>query len=313
LQGNIYDQVKFRFSLIEPYLSNISKLDVVIGRGGPLKPLKSGIYGINDEMLSDYYNQKYSKHSSNLGAILADKISRFYYCPSFIVDPVTSDDFIPEARISGIPGIERKSRSHSLNIKYCVRKAEKKLKIIPQRGKFVVAHLGSGFSIASIVNNNIIDVNDALLGMGPFSIERAGSIPLQGLLDLFFKNKLTETQLIKLFSKNSGFMGYLNTNDLRIVEEKMYLNSYVKLIYDSMIYQICKEIGSAFGVLDGVVDSLILTGGLCLSKKFTYKIKKKCKYFSNVIIFPGSFELDALVFGGINAIKNPSIVKKYHS
>ena len=99
------------------------------------------------------------------------------------------------------------------------------------------------------MNNNIIDVNDALLGMGPFSIERAGSIPLQGLLDLFFKNKLTETQLIKLFSKNSGFMGYLNTNDLRIVEEKMYLNSYVKLIYDSMIYQICKEIGSAFGVL----------------------------------------------------------------
>jgi len=264
-------------------------------------------------MLSDYINQTYSNHASNLGAILAYKISKLYSCPSYIIDPVTSDDFIPEARISGIPGIERKSRSHTLNIKYCVYKAEQKLNLPNKSGNFVVSHLGSGFSIASVKNGKIIDVNDALLGMGPFSIERAGAIPLQGLLDLVFNEKLTKSQLIELFSKKSGLMGYLNTNDLREVEKNINLNPQVKLIYNAMIFQICKEIGSAFATLNGEVNGLILTGGLCKSKLFTDYIKNKSKYFKNIIVYPGSFELEALASGGLNALNNPRKVKIYHS
>ncbi len=309
----VSEQVDCRYSLITPFLSKIPQLDAVVGRGGPLKPLKSGIYKINDEMLSDYINQTYSNHASNLGAILAYKISKLYSCPSYIIDPVTSDDFIPEARISGIPGIERKSRSHTLNIKYCVYKAEQKLNLPNKSGNFVVSHLGSGFSIASVKNGKIIDVNDALLGMGPFSIERAGAIPLQGLLDLVFNEKLTKSQLIELFSKKSGLMGYLNTNDLREVEKNINLNPQVKLIYNAMIFQICKEIGSAFATLNGEVNGLILTGGLCKSKLFTDYIKNKSKYFKNIIVYPGSFELEALASGGLNALNNPRKVKIYHS
>jgi butyrate kinase len=264
-------------------------------------------------MLSDYRSEKYSNHASNLGAILAERISTMFQCPSFIIDPVTSDDFIPEARISGVPKIERKSRSHALNIKYCVRKTENELDIPINSGKFVVAHLGSGFSIASVNQSKIIDVNDALLGMGPFSIERAGSIPLQGLIDLVFKKKLKEAELKELLSKNSGLMGYINTRDLRQVENKIESNQQAKLIYNAMVYQITKEIGGMYASLNGHIEGLILTGGLCNSDNFVSLIKQKNSFISNIFVYPGSFELEALVEGGLAVLNNPDICKTYQA
>ena len=91
--------------------------DAVAGRGAPLKPLEGGTYGISEQMLRDVRNSTYSNHASNLGPILAEHFSKKYGVPAYITDPVTVDNFSEVARISGLPGVVRKCRSHALNIK----------------------------------------------------------------------------------------------------------------------------------------------------------------------------------------------------
>ncbi len=174
----VSDQLQIRFDSLQSSFDKIDKLDAIAARGGPLKPLLGGVYHINEKMLSAYSAGEYANHASNLAALIADKLTHKFEAPAFIVDPITTDEFIDVARISGVPGIERKSRSHALNIKYCASKAALEIGIDIADTKFIVAHLGSGFSVAAVEGGKITYVNDALLGMGPFSIQRAGGLPI---------------------------------------------------------------------------------------------------------------------------------------
>ncbi|MBT3299189.1 MAG: butyrate kinase [Candidatus Marinimicrobia bacterium] len=306
----LINQLSSRLSTLTEFLPKEPKIDAIAARGGPLKPLVGGAYLVNDTMVNDYQNGSYSNHASNLGALMAFKIANQFKIPAYIVDPVTTDEFIPEARISGVPGITRKSRSHALNIKFCVRKASEELNINAKQSQFVVAHLGSGFSIAAVKHTKIIDVNDALLGMGPFSIERAGALPLSGILDFVFTDNKSKEELEYIFSKKSGFSGLLGNRDLRSVEKRLN-ESEVKNIYQAMIYQIAKEIGSAYAVLDGAVDGLILTGGLTHSNIFCDALRKKTSFIQQAMIYPGSFELEALVAGVLPILNQKEKAKIY--
>ncbi len=262
-------------------------------------------------MLKDYREEKYSSHASNLGAILAHRIAEQWGVPAFIVDPVTTDDFIEESRISGVPGIERKSRSHALNIRYCVQKAACELGMSLEKTKFVTAHLGSGFSIAAVSSGKIIDVNDALLGMGPFSVNRAGALPIAGILNLVFRKGMDEKSLIRLFTRESGLKGYLGTSDLRVAEKLSESQPRARLILTAMIHQIKKEIGAMFAVLDGDSCGLILTGGLVRSHRFVTQLKTGSSYFQKIFVYPGSFELEALAKGALGVLRKESQAMEY--
>ncbi|MBU0509229.1 butyrate kinase, partial [bacterium] len=193
----------------------------VVGRGGPLRPLHAGTYHISDAMIEDLLSEKYAKHPSNLGAPFARTFAAEWKVPAFVVDPVTVDDFCDVARVSGFPGIVRRSRSHALNIRSCAHLAAKEIGKSIADTRFVVAHLGGGISIAAVVSGKITDVNDALLGMGPFSPERAGALPLEGLIDLQASAKVSVEKLKADLSKNAGLKGYLGTSDLREVEARI--------------------------------------------------------------------------------------------
>jgi len=273
--------------------------------------MEGGVYKISNKMLDDYRNCKYSNHASNLGAILAHRFAIERDIPSYIVDPVTTNEMTERAKISGVPGIKRKSRSHALNIKHCVRKTARKLQLDLDKSRFVVAHLGSGISIASVVGGNIIDVNDALLGMGPFSIERAGALPLSGILHLVFEKELSKSQIVDLLSHQSGFMGYLGTKDLREVEDNLPSDEHTQLVYEAMIYQIAKEIGSQYSALKGDVDALILTGGLVKSEQFKDNLMQYFKFIEKYFVFPGSFELEALARGAMRILDGNEIAKEF--
>ena len=305
------DQEEFRYSLISSFISKIPNLNAVSGRGGPLKPLPGGVYRINDRMIDDYQNEIYSSHASNLGALLANRVARENKIPAFISDPVTTDEFIPEARISGVPGIERKSRSHALNIKYCVRKTSTSIGISEEDSRFVVLHLGSGFSIAAVSGGRIIDVNDALLGMGPFSVERAGALPLSGLLDMVYQSEMTEKEIRHLLTCESGPKGYLNTNDFRQVIQMASTNKDAQTVLDSMIHQIIKESGSMFAILKGNVHGLILTGGLAKSDELCSRLKASITFISTFFIYPGAFELEALAEGTYRALSGLCPILEY--
>lgn len=169
---SLRDLVPVRNKQIREQLASRAELlppRAVVGRGGPLRPLEGGTYAINDALLNDLLSEKYSKHVSNLGAPIAQSLAAEWHVPAFVVDPVTVDNFTDVARISGVPEIQRKCRSHALNIRSCGYLAAADLKKPLAQTKFIVAHLGGGISIAAVDGGRIVDVNDALLGMGPFS------------------------------------------------------------------------------------------------------------------------------------------------
>ena len=263
-------------------------------------------------MLSDYQSCKYANHASNLGTLIADKLVDEFDVPAYTVDPVTTDNFIDIARISGVSGIERKSRSHALNINYCVRKSADELSIDINNSNFIVSHLGGGFSIAAVKNGRIIDVNDALLGLGPFSIERAGALPISGILDTIYNSGQSRQDIEKLFSKESGLKSYLGTNQFEEIERRI-INGDKKatLIVNAMVYQIVKEIGGLHASFAGTTSALIFTGGLANSKLLIKILKKYLDFIQPQIVYPGSFELEALSSGVLRVLTGKEESKEY--
>lgn len=310
MPARVIDQFDIRYTAVKEFIQNI-KYDAVAGRGGPLQPMDGGTYRINREMLDVYRSARYANHASNLGALLADRFATAGNVPSYIVDPVSTDEFHNVARISGVPGIVRKSRSHALNIKFCYTEACRKLAL--EKGNFIVAHLGGGFSIAAVEAGRIIDVNDALLGMGPFSVTRAGALPLAGMIDLVFNKKYNEKDLTDLLSQNSGLKGYLGTGNFKTVEKLVGDDDKIAIeIYRALIYQVSKEIGALYAVFGGHVTGIVITGGLAYSEMLVSDLKKYIGFIENILVFPGSFELQALA-AGVNGVLSGTVQEKTYT
>lgn len=310
------EQFDLRREAIEAWLDSLPfedrKFTAIAGRGAPLKPLKGGTYTISKQMLDDVTKSTYSNHASNLGAILADYFAKKHAIPAYITDPITTDNFTDIACISGVPEIKRKCRSHCLNIKAMGRAEAAKLGKRLDEVNFVVAHMGGGISVAALEKGRVVDVNDGLLGMGPFSPDRAGALPIGGVLELCYSGKFTKDELIKKFSKESGLIAYLGTSDLREVE-KMIAGGDEKaaLIFDAMCYQIAKEIGACAAVLKGDVQGIILTGGMAHSEKLRNTIGQYVKFIAPVVNAAGEFEMVALAEGAIRALNNEETVQVY--
>ncbi|HDR04140.1 MAG TPA: butyrate kinase, partial [Candidatus Marinimicrobia bacterium] len=308
---NVAREFEMRYKQLMEVLNpqDLENLSAAVGRGGPLKPMEGGVYAINEKMLDDLRHARYGNHASNLGAMLADAIAKTRNLPAFIIDPVTVDEFEPISYISGVPAIRRKSRSHALNIKAMVRRCCDEQKWTITETNFVVAHLGGGISIAAVKKGRIADVNDGLLGMGPFSPERAGALPLAGLIELAFSGEYSKAELEQLFSKNSGLKAYLGTNDARKIEQRIANgDEKAKLIYDAMIYQIRKEIGAMLAACDFSPKAILLTGGLTHSEYIQSALKKHIPNFK-IFFYPGENELIAMADGAFRVLSGQTELK----
>ncbi len=309
---SIAAQLDYRFSLIREGIPKemYGEWAVVVGRGGLLRPCDGGIYSVDESLLSDVQHARYGEHASNLGSMIAAKFAEETGVQACVVDPVTTDEFGPVVRISGVPGVERKCRAHALNIKATARRSSSELGIAFEDSNFVVAHLGGGISIAALKGGRISDVNDGLLGMGPFSPERSGAIPLVGVMDLVRDKGYDETK--RIFSKESGLFGYLGTSDLREVESRIENgDEEANLIWEAMVYQIAKEIGAMAAALQGKINGIILTGGLVNSEKLLNKLEDYISFFGRRFIYPGEGEMLALAEGGLRVIRGEEVAKPY--
>jgi butyrate kinase len=314
--ARVAEQFDLRLQGIESWLDTLPaadrKFDAIAGRGAPLKPLEGGTYVINATMLEDVRTSKYSNHASNLGAILADHFAGVHGVPAYITDPITVDNFPEVARISGVPGIVRKCRAHVLNIKAVGWAEAARLGKTLSEVNFVVAHMGGGISVAALAGGLIVEVNDGLLGMGPFSPERAGALPIGGLVDLCYSGTYTRDEMIAVLSNKSGLAGYLGETDLRKVEERIESgDAQAALIYQSMCYQIAKEIGAAATALKGRIDGIILTGGMANSKRLTDTLTEYVRFIAPVALVPGEHEMKALAEGAIRALTGVETAKVY--
>ena len=313
----ITDQFHFRKNLIMNELSDrkvdISRIAAVVGRGGLVKPIESGIYKVNQKMKYDLTTGYSGQHASNLGGLIADDIASSMCCASaYIVDPVVVDELEAIARISGHPEIERRSIFHALNQKAVARIYAASIGRKYEELSLIVAHMGGGVSIGAHKNGKVIDVNNALNGDGPFSPERSGGLPSGQLVDLCFSGRFSHDELKTMLTGKGGMMAYLGTNSF-IEVCKMAENGDKKalLIRDAASYQIGKEIGAMAAVLNGMVDVIILTGGMAFEDTNIKNIRTMIDFISKVVVYPGEDELKALAFNGLLALDGKIEIKTY--
>jgi len=313
---SIIDQYEFRKQTILAALDeegiNISKLSAVCGRGGLLRPIEGGTYRVNEQMLKDLRKGYSGQHASNLGGILAHEIAAALNIPAFIVDPVVVDELDPIARISGFSLIERKSIFHALNQKAVARRVAKQLGKKYEEANLIVAHMGGGITVGAYKQGRVVDVNNGLDGEGPFSPERAGTVPAGDLVSLCFSGEYYREEIMKKLVGQGGLVGYLGTNDAVKVEKMIEAgNEKAKLIYSAMAYQVAKEIGAASAVLAGKVDAIVLTGGLAYGKGFVKEIADRVNWIAEVIVQPGENELQALAEGALRVLRGEEKEKEY--
>lgn len=312
----IYDQYEFRKTVILDVLNekeiNLTKLDAIVGRGGLLKPIEGGTYKVTDKMAQDLKVGVLGEHASNLGGIIAKEIADKLNIPAFIVDPVVVDEMHDVARISGMPELKRKSIFHALNQKAVARRAAKELNKEYKDLNFIVVHMGGGVSVGAHCKGNVIDINNALDGDGPFSPERTGGLPIGDFAKLCFSGKYTLDEMKKKVKGKGGLVAYLGTNDGREVTEMIDNgDKNAELVFEAMAYQIAKEVGACAAVLKGDVDAIILTGGLAYGKLLVSWIEERINFISQVIVYPGEDELGALVGGGLRVLNGTEEVKVY--
>lgn len=303
----VVDQKQLREEVIYEYLkeNNILKcgLDAVVGRGGLLRPIKSGTYLINDKMLEDLKTNKFGEHAADLGGIIANDISKDCQIKAFIVNPIVVDEMDDIARISGMPEVERVSIFHALNQKAVAYNYAKSINKKYTDMNLIVVHLGGGISIGAHEKGRVIDVNNALNGEGPFSPERSGGIPVHNLVKICYSGEYTENEMYKKINGNGGLVAYLGTNDAKkVVENIKKGDKKSELIYKAMAYQTAKEIGGAATVLKGIVDAIILTGGIANDSMLVNLIKDRVSFISKVEVIPGEKEMESLAEGALRVL-----------
>lgn len=307
--NRISDQFEYRRDIIMNELKSANiefeKIEIVIGRGGLLKPIKSGVYRINEAMKKDLFEGVQGQHASNLGGLISADIAMLLPgARAFIADPVVVDELEDVARITGVPGFRRVSIFHALNQKATARSYSRLLNRRYEDLNLIIAHMGGGISIGAHKNGRVIDVNQALDGEGPFSPERSGTLPVGQLTRLCFEKGMTLEKVQKMILGEGGYVAYFGTNNAYEIElMAIEGDEKARLIQDAMSYQIAKTIGSMATVLHGKIDGIILTGGIANNPMVCEYIKKMVSFIAPVIIYPGEDEMHALAMNGLMLLK----------
>ncbi len=314
--GSIVEQKDFRKKIITDLLTNkefdVKSLDVIVGRGGMLKPIPGGTYAVTDELLEDLKVGRQGQHASNLGGILAREIGDEIGVPSYIVDPVVVDELMPIARYSGVPELPRTSVFHALNQKAVAKRYAKESGKAYESLRLIVVHMGGGVSVGAHEYGRIVDVFNALDGDGAFSPERAGAVPTGALVKMCFSGKYTEKEVYSKLVGKGGFNAYLGTNDMREVMGRVREgDEKAKEMVDAFLFQVAKDMGSMACVLNGKVDQIILTGGIAYNPEVIDGLKERAGFIAPFTVYPGEDELLALAQGAIRVMTGEEEAMKY--
>ena len=312
----IVDQKDFRKKIITDLLASknfdIHSLNVVVGRGGMLKPIPGGTYAVTDELLADLKKGVQGQHASNLGGILARELADSIGVPAYIVDPVVVDELMPIARYSGMPEIPRGSIFHALNLKAVAKRYAKEVGKPYESLRLIVVHMGGGVSVGAHEGGRVVDVFSAFDGDGAFSPERAGGVPCGALVKMCFSGKYTEKEVYSKLIGKGGFNAYLGTNDMRDVTKRANEgDEKAAEAKQAFLLQVAKDIGSMACVLNGKVDQIILTGGIAYGKDVCEVLKERTGWIAPVTVYPGEDELLALAQGAMRVMNGEEKVMEY--
>lgn len=295
---HLQEEAIFRKELIVHFLNQhpeeSSSLSAIGAIGGILKPLPGGVYAINEALISDIqHGRTPAKHASNISALLAYDFAYQMKLPAYIVDPISTDELWEVSRITGFPAIERKSRTHALNVKACYRKLVSAHHQDP-KGNYIIAHLGGGLSVNLVVNGRIVDIEDGRQ-YGPFSTEAAGGVPIPDLLQYMMEKELDPRSLLKYWYGKGGFVAHLGINSIKdTLSMAKEGDPKAQILLDAFVYQISKAIGALSVANKNKINAVVLTGGAARSDVIVKKITEFISSLAPIFVFPGENELEAI-------------------
>jgi butyrate kinase len=315
--SSITEQYAFRKNAIIEELNSIkfplSDIDLIMARGGLLRPLRSGVYEINDRMLKDLSANIMGEHASNLGGLIAaDLVGQTAGARAYIADPVVVDEMQDVARVAGHPAFKRTSLFHALNQKAIARRHAAAIERAYEDINLIIAHIGGGVSVGAHCRGKVIDVNNALYGDGPFSPERSGSLPAKQVADVCFSGRYTKNEVERMLVGGGGFVAYFGTNSyLEVKNRAENGDRQSKLILDAMAYQIAKSIGAMAATLKGNVDAILITGGVANDPYICGYISEMVDFIALVAVYPGEDELSALAHNGLMLLRGMILPESY--
>ncbi len=305
---DVQDQLDYRKETIEAALKDnnidIDSIDIFVGRGGGLVNVKSGAFEVTERLLEDTRKGMAGQHPAQLGSQISNAFAEQYGGKAYIYNSPDTDEYDVISRISGLKDVYRQCHVHTLNqkeigIRYAAEKGLKYDDI-----NVIICHIGGGISVTAHRKGMMVDGNDIIRGEGPMTPTRAGSINTMDILDLCFKEGATKKSVKDLLGKNGGLIDHLGTSDAREVE-KMIADGdeYAKIVYEAMIYQIAKNVGSCAAVLKGDVEGIILTGGMAHSKFLVDFLTPYISWIAPITVMPGEFEMEALAAGALRVAR----------
>jgi butyrate kinase len=314
--GAAFEQLAFREAQLRSSFSrwpfDLGRLDLVMARGGFLRPLPGGVYRVGQAMLEDLAAARYGEHASNLGAHLGARIAADLGIEAYIADPVVVDELRDEARVAGHALFERRSVFHALNQKAVAKRWCRENGRLYEHVRLIVAHMGGGVSVGLHCLGRVVDVNNALDGDGPFSAERSGALPGGDLVRLCFSGKHSEREILSMLTGKGGLVSLMGTNDFQLVEEEARSgDERADLVCRAFALGLAKAIGALAAEASGRIDRIILTGGIAFSSAMMTKITKMCNFIAPITVYPGENELDALAEAGFRLLYGEEKAREY--
>lgn len=311
----IVDQRDFRRDVVLAELKKMDipfRFDAIIGRGGLAKPVQGGVYEVNEQMCRDmYFAQR--RHVCNLGCIIAYELAAMIPgCRAFTADPGMVDELEDVARITGSPFMPRVPIWHALNQRAIARRFARENGKRYEDLNLIVCHMGGGISVAAHRKGRAIDAGNGLDGEGPFSPERAGTLPAADLIHLCYSGKYTKEELLKRIAGQAGLAAHLGTTDVKkIISDIEEGDKHAELVLDAMIYQTAKAIAADSAVLFGKVDAILVTGGLAHSEYITARLRRRIDFLAPVYVYPGEDEMQALAFNALSVLRGKRELRVY--
>ena len=308
-------QVPFRYQVILDMLKqqgvDPSEIDVFVGRGGSACTQPSGVTIIDQKLYDDTEAAVGgSEHAAKLGVMLAWKFSQNYHRPAYTLNPTNVDEYCDYARLTGIRGLYRVGHSHVLNPKAVATAEAESMGKQYEDCNFIVAHIDGGVTVSAHDHGRMIDGTMGADGEGPFAPTRIGSVPVLALLDYIEAHSIDDVR--RMCSRSGGFVSLFGTSNSDTIHALVDQgDKKATLVWNTMIYQICKSIGAMSAVLSGKVDAILLTGGLMRFDDITAGIRERCGWIAPIHVYPGEMEQEAMAFPVLKVLRGQAKAMTY--
>lgn len=316
--GSVFNQLGFRKQMILDFLNengiDFHGIDAVVGRGGSTASVRGGVYEVNDKLIEDTLNMVTKvDHPANLGVLLAKEIAAEYGGRVFMVDSPKVDEFIDEARITGIDGLYRGSSLHVLNLKGTARLFCRTHGMKYEESNLIVCHIDGGMSISAHRHGLMIDGTNNAWGEGPFTPTRTGALPVLLAVEYFgSEGEGKDLHVGDACTRAGGFVSHFGTSNSDRVHEMVLAGEQKAVrVWNAMLYNICKSIGAMAAVLSGNVDAVVCGGGLLRFEDLCSYIKEHCGWIAPVYFYPDEVEHEAMAEGALRVLRREEEAQVY--